>query len=243
VIGLLLGWAAPWRQVRGWRWAPAGAAALVSAAALLLAARLPTFTVAQPQALTFHHVAAGTAGSWWLANGWPLPPALASAARFDSEVDPLPWSKVDTGSVAVSPALGLASPELAGLQQGAGASGERWIRGRLRSRRAALTLQLVVPDGKRLRRVAVDGVEVPPDSLVRYGIHQQGYEVITLWSPPPGGHELEVSIVGEAPLAVELVDRTPGLPPAGRALLGARPAFAAPAGFGDSTVVRHRLDL
>ena len=248
VLGLLLGWLAPWSPPPRWRWAPAAAAAAVSAAGLAVAARLPTFTAAQPQALTLAHVtlhapSSRPARSWWLANGWPLPPAFLRVAAFDLDEDPMPWSRIDTGSVAVAPHSAAPAPLLAEVERSPVGPGLRRVRALVRSPRGALVLHLVVPEGPRLRGVLVDGVAVPPDSLVRYSVHREGYEVLTFWAPPERGHRLELVVEGNEPLAAELVDRSPGAPEAAGALLRGRPVESAPWGFGDSVVVRRPVAL
>jgi len=243
VVGLLWIGLAPLLPVRPMRYAVPIVAAALAGALLFLASRLPTFTGEQPQFLSLIHVSdVGERKSSWLATGYPLPEALAEAGGFDEEgADPLPWSRVEQGSTAAAPWVEVAGPELREIETTPEAGGRR-VRATLVSPRGAPLAQVVLSDPARLAWARLAGEEVPPDQTP-YPLYRDGFDALTLWTLPPAGIEIVLSVKGDEPLELILLDRSYDLPTVAAKLVAARPATAAPNQNGDSTIVIRRQSI
>ena len=93
--------------------------------------------------------------------------------------------------------------------------------------------------------VTIDGHPVPeeagkPGAAKPGDVGFHAYVDVTL---PAGGCEIELSLGNTAPLVWYVVDSTPGLPPAGAAILAARPAYAEAQQQGDRTVVGRKVTI
>jgi len=240
LVGLLWIGLAPLLPVRPLRYAVPGVAAALAAALLLVASRLPAFTEEQAQFLSLLHVSDTAEGkAWWLATGYPLPEALTAAGGFaDEAVDPMPWSRIEQGSTAPAPWVGLEGPELREVESAPEGGGRR-IRAMLVSPRGAPLVQIVLRDPARLISARLAGEEVPPDRTP-YPLYRDGFDAIAVWTLPSAGFVVELSVKGEEPLELILVDRSYDLPPQAAPLVAARPPTAAPNQNGDSTVVIRR---
>lgn len=222
-----------------------GLAALGAAVALgALQVARPQATVDAPERLTFtfHEDAAGAR---WLAEAeaaHPLAPALRAAAPFGpARRAPFAWTPLRPAFTAPATPIGLPPPRAEVLSVEA-RGGIRRVRARLVSPRGAPTVALLLPPGARVRSVAVEGVplpEPPPLALRFFG----GDRLVACVTTPPAGVTVELAFEGAAPVAATLVDRSRGLPPAGAALVAARPPDAVPFREGDTTVVTARVVL
>jgi hypothetical protein len=102
---------------------------------------------------------------------------------------------------------------------------------------------LVIPPAARPESIRVAGQEVPAPAGRRAQTLPipEGFRLVTLLAPPAAGVEVEVVLGALGHEEWTLVDRSPGLPPAGAALLSARPADAAQVQDGDMTIVTHKV--
>jgi len=228
-------------------WALALAATVLAA---LVALTQPRFTPRSPQPLTytFHQDGDSGAARWVVRALPPLPAAVRQAAAFGPLAPAFPWSS--TGGVARSaPAPPLAAaaappPDLQVLESVV-AGGKRHLRLRLVSRRGAATGLVWVPARANPESVTVEGHPVPTTGW-RTGKPQSGpsdwlgYSDVTL---PAAGCELDLVLGETGPLELYAVDVTPGLPPAGAALLAARPPAAVPFQQGDTTLVSRKVKI
>jgi hypothetical protein len=125
------------------------------------------------------------------------------------------------------------------------ASGKRHLRLHLTSRRGALIATVWVPARSHPEQVTIEGHPVPTTGW-RLGRPRLGpgdwvqYSDVTL---PPGGCDVEMTLGDTGPVEIYAVDLTPGLPPAGAALLAARSSTAVPQHLGDTTEVSRKLKL
>lgn len=199
--------------------------------------RVPTFTADHPQfANLIYHLDADRGDARWAFTGWPLPGSLADVAPFGAESQRLlSWSPQDSGLTAPAPPLDVPVPRLD--QVSVERRGSRTVlAGRIVSPRHAPVVQLVFTDGAVPREVRIAGIRVPPDAAP-YPLFDPSARVYTIWTMPSDGIEVVVEFDGEAPESLVLVDRSYGLPPDGAALIDARPAWSAPVGSGDFTIV------
>ena len=159
-----------------------------------------------------------------------------------------PWSS--TGGVsrsAPAPPLAAAAappPELQVLESVV-AGGKRHLRLRLVSRRGAIVGVVWLPVRANPESVTIEGHPVPATGWrggkPRWGPSDWlGYSDVTL---PAAGCELDMVLGETGPLELYAVDSTPGLPPAGAALLTARPPTAVPVQQGDTTLVSRKVKI
>ncbi|HEV8580069.1 MAG TPA: M28 family peptidase [Thermoanaerobaculia bacterium] len=223
------------------RWLPAAAAATAVVCAVL-AMVSPPFADDAPQNLTLqlHEEADSGVTRWLLRGAPPYPPALLKAGGFAQRpAVPFPWSSpMARALVALAPGLNAAAPELTVLEDST-AGGKRHLRLRLASPRGAPVATVCVPESAKLESIAIDGRSVPMEDLGRPGGCQL-YANLTL---PSEGSELKVVLGAAQPGDWYVFDRTYGLPPAGQALLAARPKHAVPIQDGDVTVVSRKVRI
>ncbi|MGE5232947.1 MAG: M28 family peptidase [Acidobacteriota bacterium] len=239
VLGGLTGIASPWLPAGRRAWIVAALAAGLAATALAVAAHRPVVSAEQPQFLSIDYVTdEASHQATWLATGYPIPKALSSAAGFDAvDRDPIPWSRTEVGPTAPAPWLGIPAPTIRASTSDLGTQRRRCDLEVFPSSPEG-TLQVVLAAGERLVSASVNDVEIPPDRLHRYRVYREGFEVITIWGPPATGVRVALIAEGRDPLSAQVVERTPGLPPAGLPLLAARGPRAAPNSLGDSTITR-----
>jgi hypothetical protein len=228
-------------------WAAALALTVVAA---LTALAQPRVSRQSPQALTFtFHQDADAGTARWVARGLPpLPGTVLHAAEFGPPGPLFPWSS--PGSLARSapaaplPAAVAPAPDVQVLESSV-AGGQRHLRLRLVSRRGAQIATLWVPAQANPSAVKIEG-HLVPETGWRGGKPRWGpgdwrqYSDVTL---PPAGCELDMVLGETGPLELYVVDVTPGLPPAGSALLAARPPTAVPFQQGDATMVSRKLKI
>ncbi|HEV7670027.1 MAG TPA: M28 family peptidase [Thermoanaerobaculia bacterium] len=222
-----------------------GAIALV---ALVTGFLVPSTTRSSPEApgrrggITYHLDSDAGAGRWVLAGSFsperPLPPAVAKAASFEV-VHPYPWSYADTKAYAApAPPLPLVVPTLEVLSDEPRPDG-RHLSLRLVSPRGAPSVTLQVPVSADVRSARMENEEIPQ---TEGKIPPRGdWFTFTCLSTPPEGIELDLVIGASGPVQGYLVDRSPGLPPAARGLVAARPADMVP--DGDAIVVSRKVQI
>ena len=226
-------------------------ALVLTVLAVAAALAQPRFTRRSPQPLTytFHQDADTGTARWLVAALPPLPAAVERAARFGPPGPPYPWSApVAQARSAPAPALAAAAalpPEVQVLESSVAAGGKRHLRLRLVSRRGAPIGMIWLPARAKPESVTIEG-HLVPDTGWRGGGQRPGppgwlsYGDVTL---PAGGCELDVVLGDAGPLELYAADATPGLPPAGAALLAARPPTAVPIQQGERTLISRKLRL
>jgi peptidase M28-like protein len=226
----------------GWRWGLpviAGLLATVMAVGILAS---PVFSVDSPRRLTFTYHLDGNRGSarFLAQTPPPLPPPVRKAAGFTARPAPaFTWSPFRSFS-APAPAVALPAPELAVLgetQDG----GKRHVRLRLTSPRGAATLLLAIPRSAKLESLRIAGQEVAAGR--RMPGMTEGERIVSIAAPPAAGIELEAVLGALGHEEWTVMDRSPGLPPAGAALSAARPDQAAPVQDGDATLVTRKVRI
>jgi hypothetical protein len=207
----------------------------------------PPFTAAAPQPVPLvelHLEGGGAPGGRhrWLvpASGGPVPDAWWDWSFGPRPVEPYPWSPRSRAWAAEAPGPSPAPPELLVASVERGGGGLR-VRARLRSPRGAPWAGVMAPS-ERWELARVESVDALRRDAAPEGAAGgwQGVEHVTL---PRGGAELELRFRGEEPVELWLWDGSPGVSPAGAALLGVRPAWAVPIHRGDRTLVARRLVL
>jgi hypothetical protein len=226
----------------GRRWVPLAALVLVLVSVGLAFASAP-YSKGAPAPLTFElFQQADTGEARWLARGArPLAPAVRQAAQFSADREPsYPWSQ-SRSFVAPAPRLDAPGPQLAVLEDSA-AGGKRHLRLLLTSERKAPWAAVVIPESAKLESIKVDGQEVPPPrrKLQRVAGDPREISVLTL---PPDGAEIEVVLGETRPQDWYVWDYTSGLPPAGAALVRARPEIAVPMQSGDGVEISRKVRI
>ncbi|HYG63210.1 MAG TPA: M28 family peptidase [Thermoanaerobaculia bacterium] len=243
---LVPGSGALWR-----RWVPLGA--VVLAVVLLMVGRQsPVFTETSPQPVSLqYHLDGDTGQARWLARfAPPFPESLRQGAKFgDSAVQPFPWSPPFARAFAApAPAAALPAPDLTVLENTA-TGGKRTVRFRLSSPRGAWIAGLIMPAAAQVESMEVGGIPLRLDELTGRGGPQPGsreapaYRTLTFLSVPPQGIEVQAVLGASAPADWYVLDRSPGLPAGGEALVKARPATASTFQDGDTTMVSRKVRL
>jgi hypothetical protein len=223
-------------------WLPA---LLLAFVASLWAATQPPFSPQSPRPMSYTCYEDAYSGStrWVLRTAPPVPPAVQKAAAFGAPEHVFAWLPAGWRlSTAPAPALQAAPPELQVLESTVTA-GKRHLRVRLLSHRGAPAATVWVPAAAHPESVKIEGHELPAVGGKR-NQSQTGdwysYGDVTL---PPGGCVIDLVLGEPAPQDWYVVDSSPGLPPAGAALLAARPAFAVPIQEGDTTQVSQKVKI
>ncbi len=222
-------------------------AALAVSAALLLtsvgaAIVLPAYTAESPETLNIKYLLDRSEHDQRLRARWVIlsesdriPAALRAVANFTASAtafNPL----IDTwyGApmlAAPAPLVDLPQPTLRILSsQPSPLPGRRRYRILVAPQRPSSALQLAFPPAARVESVILYGpgpVSEPPAHLPLF--KARDWTLMTLSNPAPEGQELEFESTAE-PFEVSLLDLSYGLPPAGKALLDARP---------NTTIARH----
>jgi Peptidase family M28 len=226
------------------------AALVLAVLAALTAAMQPRSSPGSPQAITYTFYQDGDSGAarWVVRAPRPLPAAVRQAATFGPPSPAFPWSSPAQVSPSAPappvPATVAPPPELRVVANDV-AAGKRHLRLHLTSRRGALIATVWVPARSHPEQVSIEGHPVPTTGWRLGGPHLGPgdwvqYSDVTL---PPGGCDVEMTLGDTGPVEIYAVDLTPGLPPAGAALLAARSSTAVPQHLGDLTMVSRKLKL
>jgi len=216
--------------------------ALAALALVGFGTRVPTFTDDQPQYANLTYVLDADRGqASWTFSGSPLPATLGTAAEFGDWRRPVAFAPQEAGYGAPAPVLSLAPPRF-DVATRTSSDGSVTIEGRLISPRGARVAQLVFPSDRAPERMEIAGAVVPPDEAA-FALFDEAYRVFTVWTLPAEGVPIVLTLAGDGPVGVRLVDRSGGLPEAARVLEQARPSWSAPVGPGDQTVVTTEIEL
>jgi len=189
----------------------------------------PAYTEARPRrlSLTFHQDADSGVARWLVDGDLPLPAGLREVAGFADEREPaFAWTPEDEPSwTAPAAAIDAAAPTLTrepGVPDVRGAWG-RYLRLRLRSPRGARSAALVIPDAADVQWLAIAGETVPayPEHRRAWYRDVRHHPVVAV---PPEGLVIELVVREQEPVELTVLDASEGLPPAGAALMQARPA-------------------
>jgi hypothetical protein len=176
----------------------------------------------------------------------PLPASYQKAAPFTQVWEqPFPWSppqiRYPVAPVPPVPAVDLPAPQLAVLEDTTTTGGRRHVRVLLTSPRGAREATVLIPAAANLESTKVNGTQVEfrngkPSAF--FGWYRQ--PIATL---PAEGAELDFVLGAAQPLDWYVLDQAQGLPPAGDALVKARPQHAAAGQDGDMTVVSRKVRI
>jgi hypothetical protein len=226
------------------RWLPV-LAALGALVAVVVALRTPPFSADAPRSgnLQLHQDADRGEARWLWRGAGPLPEPMRAVASFAAAA-PYPWSPAGYQQPAApAPKLDVVPPELTVLHDEP-AGGKRHLVLRLVSVRGAPIGMLLIPSAAEVESVRIDGTEVPLHGEGRRRGPQAGdWRFVVNLTLPPQGSEIDVVLGSPAPRDWYFLDRSYGLPPAGRALLAARPADQVPSSEGDSTLVSKKAKI
>lgn len=100
---------------------------------------------------------------------------------------------------------------------------------------------LVVPVDAKLESIKVDGQAISLDRPA--GPPGAKWRLFNHYTLPPQGSEIEVVLGATQPMDWYVYDRSSGLPPAGQALIAARPRDAAAIQDGDVTMVSRKVRI
>jgi hypothetical protein len=226
-------------------WALGLAATVVAVVAALAQ---PSSTRESPRPLTFTFYQDGDSGlaRWVVAGPPPLPPPVRRAAAFGPPAPAFPWSPpyARAASAPAPPLAAVPPPELQVLESTV-AGGGRHLRLRLVSRRGAPIGTLLVPVRAHPTAVRIDGHPLPEPDRRRPGQQLGPSDWLSFSNStlPPAGCEIDLVLGDAGPLEIYGLDLSFGLPPAGAALLAARPPSAVPQQQGDTTLVSRRLKI
>lgn len=201
-----------------------------------------------PQAVSIqHYQEAGASEARWLVRGRPLPPAMRQAAKFGEAEAAYPWSPPFFRAFkAPAPRLELPAPQVSVLEDvpvGGNSGGKRRLRLLLTSNRQAPNAGILLPPEVKLESARVEGQEVPLRSSHKTGPRTQGWTELSMATMRPEGIEVEVVLGATQPLDWYVYDTSPGLPPAGDALVKARPSIAVTFQEGDTTVIARKVRM
>jgi hypothetical protein len=221
--------------------------------AVVVAVPQPRFTPQSPQPLVFAYYLDGDAGTatWLTWSGEPLPAAVQGAVPFGQPGPAFPWSPAySRARAAAAPVVatlaGTAAPDLQVVESTI-VDGKRHLRLRLLSRRGALAATMHIPASARPESILVEGRRVAMDGGRRgappAAAASQGWLDLSDLTLPPGGAEIEMVLAATGALDWYVSDSSAGLPPAGAALLAARPPSAVPLQTGDVTLVGRKVRI
>jgi len=225
------------------RWALPGGAGVGAALFLLLLFRSPTFSQDVPRPLNlifYQNVDLGEA-HWVVRTGGAISTTLRSAAAFGASPQvAFPWSSGDVRFYTANTApMQLKAPILSILEQSS-AGGRRLLRIRVSSPRGAPDLRLIVPKSVPIETVTVGG---EPMLAPRGGDRRGRFRHLVFLGVPATGVEIEIVVGTIDKVNILVRDDSPGLPPAGEFLRGARSSSEVAFDEGDTTIVSRSTVL
>jgi hypothetical protein len=229
------------------RWVPV-ALGVVALVCVFVAVTRPPFSESSPQGVNLQLAQSADTGQakWLIVAAPPIPRPLLEAAKFGEPAPPFPWSPpyIRVPS-APAPALAVPAPEVT-IVEDAPLNGKRRVRLRVVSPRGAREVTLVIPKAAGVEALRAGGVEVPMALTgrgARFSNPQAEWRNFSYLTLPAEGVEIEAVLASTAKHDWYVIDRTPGLPPTGAALLKARPATAVPYQDGDQTTVNRKVGI
>jgi hypothetical protein len=239
----------------GRRLLPAAAFVLALVCAGVAFATAP-YSEESPQAVAIQHYeevdqgAGSTEARWLVRTNRPFPQALREAAKFgETSETAYPWGPpLYRAFQAPAPRLELPAPQMSVLEDSAaGGGGKRDGKRRLRllltSNRQSPTAGILIPNEAKLESARVEGQEVPLRGSHKFGPTGGSWTELSMMTMPPEGVEMEVVLGSAQPLEWYVYDMSPGLPPAGEALVRARPPAAVTFQDGDTTLVARKMKV
>jgi hypothetical protein len=203
-----------------------------------------------PQAVSIQHYeeagqeAGSTQARWLVRANRPFPRALREAAKFgEASETAYPWGPPFYRAFqAPAPPLGLPAPQVSVLEDSI-SGGKRKLRLLLTSNRQSPTVGILIPNEAKLESARVEGQEVPLRSSHKIGPMAVDWTELSISTMRPEGVEMEVVLGSAQPLDWYVYDMSPGLPPAGEALVRARPPAAVTFQDGDTTLVARKIKM
>jgi hypothetical protein len=200
----------------------------------------------QSQNIVFHQDADTGKAHFMVEVPPPLPASYRKAAPFtDVWEKPFPWSppqlRYPVAPVPPVPAVDLPAPQLAVLEDTTTTGGRRHVGVLLTSPRGAREATVFIPEAASLESIKVNGTQIEfgkGKPSARFGWYRQSISTL-----PAEGAELDFVLGAAQPLDWYVLDQTQGLPPAGAALVKARPQTAAAGQDGDMTVVSRKVRI
>ncbi len=228
------------------RWALPAIPAAAALAGASIASVLPDASVQRPEptVVAYHEDADAGAARWLVYRQEEnLPETMRRVAAFGAKrTKPFEWAGLRPSFSAQARPVGAPAPELRVLSRQE-LGDKRSIHARLTSLRGASDMFLAFPPDAPIEAVFFEGKLVPPAARrVREWFGDwQVYRCLTV---PATGMDVRILLArSPAPVEVEIVDQTRGLPPGGEALVGARPPTAVTIQDGDTSFVSHRVSL
>jgi hypothetical protein len=233
---------------RGWRGMLAMAALLVMVVGTVRAARVPAYSPSSPQHMNivFHQDADSDKAQWLVMpedgpDSGSLPRELQQAAQFEpAPIKPFPWHHSQAYRAVAAP-VQMAPPELASIQE-TNNGGKRLVHAWLRSPRGAAVATVLFSPSTKVTSFTMQGKPLPePSAKASWWYNNwKAYSCLTM---PAEGIEVSFRLEGDATPEVVILDESSGVPPAGKALVSARPNTATQSQDGDVTVVSRHMRL
>ena len=208
---------------------------------------LPAYSEESPRPLNFYFVQDADTGSAMLATHSgqrDLPESLVEAVDWNKGLANLyPWHPQPPNfRTAAVDTLSVSPPVIEILEREPMTAGHR-VRAVLHSPRQADQGALVFYDSERIGSLYLDGWELDLRDKALSKIFHGDLRVVRLTTFPTEGIEMRLEVRGLEPLELTIVDSSFGLPPAGDALVRARPATVVPIDRGDRTIVFTKAQL
>lgn len=208
---------------------------------------LPAYSEESPRALNFYFVQDADAGVSRLAiqpRNRSLPASLDSAVDWHDDLERFyPWDDSAPAFLTADVEPTPVSPPQIELLEREETEGGRRIRARLHSPRRAARGALVFEDNQRIESLRLDRWDFQLQTNEIRDRYPDGRRVVRFATMPSSGIEFEVTLTGDEPFGLFVIDYSFGLPPAGDILTRARPSDIVPIGQGDLTIVHARCEI
>lgn len=217
----------------------AGGFTLATLALVGIAFLQPVHDESHPQRMSIGYYQAQGTAQWWVdASFGDVPDDVRSAGKLgEAGPSPHPFVSFVRASTGATKWVGLTPPSL----EVVAVDGNRW-RLRLRSRRGAHVLALMIPPSLALDTVTIDGQSVRPYVLGDSPLFP-GFRSVASASAPSEGVEIELDIGAGQPPTVLVMDVTFDLPATAEALVTARGDRGFGSQNGDASIVVSPIPL
>jgi hypothetical protein len=212
---------------------------LLFATGMLAALSLPLYSTDRPQHVNIAYIHNNAENKAWisLVSADPLPEPMLALHAFEENPRLLypGFSSNDRPTTGVTPAnLKLPQLIIEDIQQG---QEHREVYARFESRRQANFARLLIPSNPMIKRVLVDGFEIPLQD------QDEDYYSLRLAGVPQSGFSLQMTIAGNQSAQVYAGDLTTELPEVANDLYNARSPFATPVHQGDLALVYTIIEI